>query len=134
MQTKQNSSEKPSALSALIEQNQSEGDSPFQFNPITLMSMLDKKQHFDIAAQAFLQSQLLFNAGRLKDYENFLIPVFKAAFASDAFLSLHADTQAMHSNMAMQLLTLLSEMKDLDKKINNKIVKAAQKQYRKSQS
>ncbi|WP_428661953.1 hypothetical protein [Runella sp.] len=132
MQTKQNSSENPNTIGTLTEQNQSE--SPFQFNPITLMSMLDSKQHFDIAAQAFLQSQLLFNVARLKDYEQFLVPILKAVFTSEAFLSLNADTQANQQNMAIALITFLSGVKDLDKKITNKVVKTVERKYREMQS
>ncbi|WP_428662021.1 hypothetical protein [Runella sp.] len=55
-------------------------------------------------------------------------------FASEAFLSLDADTQANQQNMAIALITFLNGAKDLDKKITNKVVKTVQRKYRETQS
>lgn len=102
-------------------------DSPFQFNPFTLISLLSPGQHCDIAGKAFIAGQTLFKKGRHKDYDEFLTATFKNLFASASFLSLDADTQSKQYNMAIELITFLSEVKELDKTINNQIVLAVKK-------
>ena len=100
---------------------------PFQFNPLSLVSLLSPGQHYDIAGKSFLNSQLLFKKGRHKDYDDFLTSTFKNLFASKSFLSLDADLQSKQRNMAIELIAFLSEVKEMDKKINNQIVSTAMK-------
>lgn len=135
MQTKQNSSENPSAIGTLTQQSDINADgSPFALNPISLIELLDPKQHFAIAWQAYVNSQLLFNVARHKNYENLLYNLFRDLFTSEAFLLLDAETQANQQNMAIALITFLSGAKDLDKKITNKVVRNVQRKYREMQS
>lgn len=98
--------------------------SPFQFDPFALVGLLTPKQRNNIAGEAFTSGQLLFKKGRYKDYKEFLSKTFKTLFESDAFLSLDADTRCKQVNMAIELICFLSRAKDLDRKVNNQVVRA----------
>ncbi|MEZ4901854.1 MAG: hypothetical protein R2822_08880 [Spirosomataceae bacterium] len=75
-------------------------------NPITLVSILNSRQHLEIAWRCYADSQYLFSIGRHKDYSNFLETTFRELFASEKFISLDSDTKAMQMNMAVRLMEL----------------------------
>ncbi len=104
-------------------------DSLFEWNPITLVSMLSPNQHFEIAYQAYLHGQVLFMVGDTQEYSDLLSSAFKGLFASNDFHSLDAETQTQRQNMAIHLMTLLMNLGELDGTINDCIIKSVETKY-----
>lgn len=102
---------------------------PFEFNPVTLVSMLNADQHFEIAWRSFTGGQLLFMAGTSDEYRNLIQAAFKLLFESADFRSLDVDTQARQETMCVQLIVFLESIQELNDSTNAAIIESVEAKY-----
>lgn len=104
-------------------------DQPFEFNPITLVSLLNSEQYFEIAWRAYIQGELFFMSGSAEEHKDLIQKAFKAMYSTADFQALNEETQNQQMNMGVQLLILLDYVKELNDSTNDRIIECVNAKY-----